>query len=594
MIVPMKKIYLIVQKKDQISALEEVRNLGVVHVEHQEEISTPKISDLKAEQNMLENVIQHLRGLLKQAQKKSKKIWVIEKELKNVDFDPVQKAKEIISLLAEIEEIKEAMSIRRIEILKWEPWGDFDPQDLQVIEAQGLYVYLGESRTKEQYVLPEEVMLEEVGNENGVRRFLAISSEKVDLPFTVIEPPSSSLEDLKAQQNHDQKEIDHIEEELLEYLQFIEIFEQSLEEHKGTVRFEETVKGMKDFEALVLLKGYCPVDVCDSVKDRAKSAQWGFCCEDPDEEDQVPTLLRNPKWMELISPVLKIVEIVPGYKEFDVSLVFLIFFTLFFGILIGDAAYGLIFAGATFFAQKKWGASMKDRTPFILGYLLTGFTIVWGLLTGTFFGQQWLPATVKPLLPWLNDFQNMQLLCFCIALVHLSIAKIWSIIRKFPSITFLSNVGWLFIVWGMFFVANMFVLGFPLPGFAVPLIYTGIALAFFFMVEPKRLPKVVGQELVPFILGVVGAGTDIVSYIRLFAVGLATVAVADATNTMASGLPLWAMIIVLLIGHGLNLILAVMAILVHAIRLNVLEFSGQLGMEWSGFQYNPLKGSQLK
>ena len=75
--------------------------------------------------------------------------------------------------------------------------------------------------------------------------------------------------------------------------------------------------------------------------------------EDPTEEDQVPTLLRNSKWVELSKPALNMIEILPGYKEVDSSIVFIFFFTLFFAMLIGDAGYGLIFLIGTFIAHKK-------------------------------------------------------------------------------------------------------------------------------------------------------------------------------------------------------------------------------------------------
>ena len=111
-----------------------------------------------------------------------------------------------------------------------------------------------------------------------------------------------------------------------------------------------------------------------------------------------------------------------------------------------------------------------------------------------------------------------------------------------------------------------------------------------FFTRPNRNPlKAVGPGLGDLALNVVNTFTDIVSYIRLFAVGLATVAVADATNTMAAEVGGVWFFIILLIGHTINVVLALMAILVHGLRLNVLEFSGHLNMEWTGFNYAPFK-----
>lgn len=110
------------------------------------------------------------------------------------------------------------------------------------------------------------------------------------------------------------------------------------------------------------------------------------------------------------------------------------------------------------------------------------------------------------------------------------------------------------------------------------------------MAPPWELPKKIGQEAIPFLLGIIGAGTDIVSYIRLFAVGVATVAVADAANSMwgVASLGVFSYVLFIFL-HLLNMVLALMAILVHAVRLNVLEFSGHLGLEWAGVKYQPLQ-----
>lgn len=582
MIVPMKKTHIIVQAKDLKGSLESLRDLGVVHLEHLKDLKSDGLAYVQEELNALNTVISFLQSYLSKKKVKLAKV----KAMPECD----QTIANILKDIKVIGELNELISKQKAEINRWQSWGDFSVEDIQFLTAQGLHLGLYEVPVLEKDKIPEGVILEVIGTAGKIERCLAISQHVLDLPFTKINFPEESLGQVQEKMKTAQEQLDDIEKEIFDCaVENLVTFKKIQAELREKLVFEEGFAGVGDYDDLSVLKGFCPEDTVEKLQKVAEKNKWALMVEDPTDEEMVPTLLRNPKWVKLIDPILKVVEIVPGYQEFDVSIVFLAFFTLFFGMLIGDAAYGLIFMGATFWAQKKFGPQMEDKSVFILMYLLTGFTVIWGVLTGTFFGQEWLPSSIKPLVPWLSDFENVQLLCFSIALVHLSIAKIWSAIRKFPSITFLADVGWVFIILGMFFVANMFVLGFALPKFAVPLFYVGIPLAFFFMVEPKKFLKVIGQELVPFILGVVGAGTDIVSYIRLFAVGLATVAVADATNSMAADLPLIAKILVLAIGHGLNLVLAAMAILVHAIRLNVLEFSGQLGMQWSGFQYKPFK-----
>lgn len=578
MIVPMKKVYIVVQSKDVTDALKKLRKIGAVHIEHQSELKNQEIQELKNEVSMFETVL----NVLKQYQTKD---TIQQVASGNLDA----RCELILERLALVEDYQEGIVTWQKRIDKWEAWGDFNPKDIHALEEKGVYVQLIEVPTNHQEKIPDDIVLHELSQTKKISRFIAFSLKPIKLPFKSVKLPTNSLTEMVNARESDRKKLLDIQHKLQENARYMNHVTTALKTCREELSFVEAAAGMKIDESLAVLKGFCPQKFISKVESKAKEQHWGLVVDDVSEDDQVPTMLENAKWVDLSKPALNMIEILPGYKEMDVSAVFMIFFTLFFAMLIGDAAYGAIFAIGTLIVQKKIGKKMKDKTPFYLMYLLSGFTIVWGVLTATYFGQLWLPANVKPLVPWLNDFQNVQWLCFTIALVHLSIARIWAAKVKLPSITALSQVGWLMIVWGMYFMANMFVLNKPMPSFAVPLIFSGMALALFFMFPFNEFIKKVPQEIIPFILGVVGAGTDIISYIRLFAVGLATVAVADAANGMPAALPGGPGIAFMIFLHVLNLILASMAILVHAIRLNVLEFSGHMGLEWTGVKYSPFK-----
>ncbi len=587
MIVPMKKIHIIVQKKDVTSALLKVRDLGLLHIEHQGDLAAPQISDLRAEINMLRNVCVYLQQRMKQEEQKAKKVWLVEKELRNRDLDPVKKGQEVLFLLSEIEQIKEDIVRRQIEINQWESWGDFNVKDFQQIEQTGFHVRLCETSAKEGLEIPEGVYAEELTSYKGVRRYLVIFPRGKKLPFPSLPLPSLSLSEMKSQQNHDQREIEHIESELLDFVPFLEIFESALKEHTNKLRFEEASKGMKEYETLSLLRGYCPQGETARLEHGAKQEQWGIIIEDPGKEDQVPTLLKNPKWVSIIKPVFNIINVLPGYREMDVSLVFLVFFALFVGILVGDAGYGMLVLLAFGAVHVKLLKDQKQVpvTNFILVYLLCGCTIIWGLLTGTFFGQQWIASSLKPAVPWLVDDKNFQILCFLIGTVHLSIAHLWNSILKYPSLKALSDIGWMLIIWGMYSVAKFLVLGVPMISVSYFFLGIGAVLVLFFTKPQKNIFKAIGPGLGDILLNGVNSFTDVVSYIRLYAVSLATVAVADAANGMSIG---WVILL-----HVVNLVLAGLAILVHGIRLNILEFSSShLNLEWSGFRFNPFRKEQ--
>lgn len=576
MIVKMKKVYLLVQGKDSVSAVNTLGELGSVHVEHLKAPSGVQVNLLKEEIRLLEKAIHILPKPTGQHHSLSAQQWE-------------EKAREITGLQERTNTLAEAMVKRQIQLNAYEPWGDFSLEDIKSLQGREVYIRLCHVPAKGLKNPPPGVILKEISKAKGFSRCLAVSRKDVELPFETVALPSVSLGELKSRQKKDEQELADIEKKISELSFLKPALEEVFKEKCVTLRFQEALSGMEQTDEIAYLKGFCPQDQCAKLERQAKENHWGVLIEDPGEDDHVPTLLRNPKGVDLSKPALDMIEVLPGYREVDVSPVFIVFFTLFFGMLIGDAAYGAIFALATFIAQRKFKGKVQSQKPFHLAYLLTGFTVIWGILTGTYFGQEWLPSTVDALVPWLNDNNNVQWLCFTIALAHLSIARLWRFKSKFPELTALSEIGWLFIVWGMYFLANMFVLNKPFPEFASWFFMIGIPLALFFMVHPKDFFKKVPQELIPFVLGIIGSGTDIISYIRLFAVGLATVAVADAANFMPQALPLGVGYFFLVLLHMINMVLALMAILVHAIRLNLLEFSGHLGLLWSGFKYEPLK-----
>jgi len=292
--------------------------------------------------------------------------------------------------------------------------------------------------------------------------------------------------------------------------------------------------------------------------------------------------------------VLGLLGLSPGYRELDVSMPFLIFFAIFFGILIGDAGYGLVYIILTFlltvWLHKTMKLNAEMKTTVSLFYLLGSCAIIWGLLTGTFFGQGWL----QPLVPQLNNAESMETFCFFLGALHLSIAHSWRAYLKFPSLTALADVGYICILWTAFFLARTLVLGEAFPPFGIWLVATGIILVILFTSPQARVLRGIGEGLGTIALSFMNNITDVISYVRLFAVGLATLAIAETTNTLASGfgngvVALTAGIVILIIGHGLNIILGIISVLVHGVRLNVLEFSGHANVTWSGFTFEPLK-----
>lgn len=253
----------------------------------------------------------------------------------------------------------------------------------------------------------------------------------------------------------------------------------------------------------------------------------------------------------------------------------------------------------------------------VLLTVLSSCTVVWGAITGTWFGSQFL-AELPPLkaltIPAIASFgseessQVIKFICFVLGTIHLSIAHIWNFmteVKKKPMIRAFAQLGWLSMVLGLFYLVLNLVLDaekFPMPTYSIYMIIGGLAAVFLFGQQEgnfiKGVLKGIGGFLTTF-LDSISAFSDIISYIRLFAVGLATVEIAKSFNAMASGLGndvvgIIGSVLILLLGHGLNLAMGALSVIVHGIRLNVLEFSGHLGMEWTGVAYDPFRKKETK
>ncbi len=581
MIVPMKKISVVIQAKDAEHALIDLRDIGVVHIQHEHPPESSNAGDRKEEIRKLEDAIIFLEGQgAAHVAQGSGRCEMIER---------------ITGCLHQICQLEDDMAKRHALISQWESWGNFSPEDLRTFSHHGLCVGLFKIPVHELENLKEDVVCEKIFVKDKIARCLVICTEKKSFGFPEVHLPVMSVEEMKALQDQEAKKIQNVKNELKRYHSCLNSFKHILLEKKSDLRLQEALAGMGKDEALSYLVGFCPSKMCVKLKNAAQKEKWALVIEEPSDDDKIPTLLRNPKWVDMIKPVFSMMNILPGYKEFDISVFFLVFLSIFFGILIGDAGYGAIFFLATLFAHIKLNQKMKDKAPLFLMYVLSTCAIVWGLLTGTIFGQAWIEGIFNPLLPWLRNDENVQKLCFLIGTIHLSIAHVWRGIIKMPSVAALAEVGWILILLGMYHVANMFILGKALPSFA-PFVFIGGAVLIIFFSQPKKnILKGVGAGLGELLMKIVNMFTDIVSYIRLFAVGLATVAVADVANQMALEVGFGSFgagcvtSLILVFGHLLNIILGAMAILVHGIRLNVLEFSSHLNMEWAGIEYNPFR-----
>ena len=364
------------------------------------------------------------------------------------------------------------------------------------------------------------------------------------------------------------------------------------------IAFEAARELMSEAGSVACVSGWIAGRSVEQLREVAHSEGWGLLVRDPAEGEAPPTLIEPPRMFKPVKVLFDGLGIAPAYTEADVSVPFMCYFSLFFAMLVGDGAYGAIFLAATLALRKK-----LPKSWFILLTVFSSATVVWGLLSNTWFGANIPWCASWPTVEWLADpsYGNMMLLCFTIGVSHLMVARLWNGICRLPDSTSLAEFGWAGILLFMYFVTNSIVGIFAsIPQAMFWVFGVSLVLVFGFSVKPSEL-KTRGAELGMLPLNIMSALGDIISYVRLFAVGLASVKVAENFNSMATGLvagadAIWlkalmsvAMVAILVVGHGLNLAMAGLSILVHAVRLNTLEFSNHKGVSWSGYAFNPFR-----
>jgi len=545
MIVKMKHLDLVCVASEKDATLARLRDLGAVHLDLRS-ASGAAVAAAKGEAADAERAV---RAILK-ARK-----GMDAKESFEIRPHPVE---EILATDADREKLKSDAEELKRTIAFYEPYGDFDPALAKKVVAAGVDL---SGVAELPYPLPE-IRLSEM-------------RKKLDTLETRIAAANARIA------GSDEKAI------LKRYPAIAD-----------KISFECAKELMSENGSVAYVSGWVPESRTDELSSAAHESAWGILMRDPAEGETPPTLIEPPKLFKSVKVLFDGLGIAPAYTEADVSVPFMCYFSLFFAMLVGDGAYGAIFLAGTLAMRKK-----LPRSWFVLLTVFSSATVLWGLLSNTWFGASIPWCADWPTVKWLADpsYANMMLLCFTIGVSHLMVARIWNGICRAPDSTALAEFGWAGVLLFMYCVTNSIVGIFPSVPTAVMWVFgVSLVLVFGFSVKPSEL-KTRGAELGMLPLNIMSALGDIISYVRLFAVGLASVKVAENFNSMATDLvagadSIWlkalmslAMVAILVVGHGLNLAMAALSILVHAVRLNTLEFSNHKGVSWSGYGFSPFR-----
>ena len=601
MIEKMKVLHIVASASRKEELLNKLRDLGVVH------FAEKQTAD-KACLDRINNLTKAVMALKDYAPKKLSSEILPDEEFEvlfNKVLEAINNKKELISKKGNAVSLKDKLAA----------WGDFVPEEVKALKDKGfdLHFYKIDKKTLDILAANEDikyVSLSPIDKTPVIAVFGALGNEFAASEFIL---PEKGLGELEKEIKDCDTKLYECEDILTKAAAYIPSFNDQILKAQNVEEYSSMSNTAQCEDSLVWLSGYIPEVDVDGFKDLAAKEGLAYAICDPDEDDEkVPTKVKYNKLTRLMTPVFDILGTVPGYREYDISFWFLGFFTLFFAMIIGDAGYGLIFLLVAIALNVK-GKKLTDTV--MLLYVLSVGTIIWGALTGTWFGLEgamkigFLKNLVIPSFAnypeyfgvSTTDQQNaIMKFCFIIGTVQLTLACIMNIRRKIKSkdLSLFADVGWLLAIDALYFVVLFLVIGekvnlipvaaVVIAGFLMVVVFGGMAPGKSFA---EGLKAGLGDAFTCF-LNTISAFGNIMSYIRLFAVGMASLAIAQSFNNMAMGFDGPLVVVgaaIMIIGHALNLVMGLLSVVVHGVRLNLLEFSGQLGMEWSGIAYNPFK-----
>ena len=586
MIVKMKKLLLLALKSDRDSALQKLRDLGVVEVTSENLVDSADRLDSMALLNTLDRMNEALS---------SRKVKTPATAEVPAALDDLQNF--ALEAFAEEEKLAKALEALRREASNIEPWGEYDPELLNDLRKNNIFVYLCES-SEDQYnsfaeELSEKATLVKLSFQQGICRWAVIAfAELDDVNLPTVKPAarkqSAVLQDI-AEVEAQQKVLEDKFDALSGRLDDLKVIRGKLASNIDLLSARD---GLSDCGEIIALRGFLPASDANKVEEAAKANAWAVVLSDPDPEDAVPVLLEPPRWVKPILPLFDFLGISPGYDEFDMSPGMLIFFSIFFSMIINDGGYALIMLAASIAAAVLLRKNRKAVMPCRLALVLSGCAAAWGICNGAYFGTETSILQLKFLASGANQTAHLQLICFVLAFVHLSLGHCWKMVNSNGVMEKIGQLGWVPILL-LDFMVVLSILVFP--GMALPkwvLITGGVGFAMV-LVCGVNWRDVVAICNFPFDL--IASFTDTLSYVRLFAVGMSGTYMAQSFNNMgmdifsASPWLLPVAILVIVFGHALNAALAFMSVLVHGVRLNTLEFSNHAGIRWGGQAFKPLK-----
>jgi len=596
-IVTLKKITLIgtVGEKDRV--LDDLQALGCLHVIPLSEAKR----DLKASQPEHAESVQHAMRYLGDCPSHH---YPVKKD-EDFDLDAVVKA--VLAnqrQLRELGELKEALT-DRIKALT--PWGDFTLPALGELRGLRLWFYQIPARLRKK--LPKEGVVWQEVHADNLTHYVVVLAEEEPKPDAMPVPRTHtgklSLAELNEQLDGLEIQLEEARAERWSLTRWLYLLDKHALQAEDRASLEHVKTLTRDGDRLFGFHAWLPAQELERLSAYADGKGLALYAEDPAPEDQPPTLLSNPEGLAAGESLVAFYTL-PSYRGFDPSVTVFFSFALFAAMIVSDAGYASLFGLLLLFNWRKLGKTREGRSWRGLALALVLALLVWGILAGGYFGLEPPHGSLLGHLRHVNvhDFGSMMRIAIGVGVIHLSLGNALAAWKLQGKLKMLTPLGWIAVLWGGYL---LWLSAGAEPWASVTKAMLGLGLLAVLLTHserPVRRPLIdIPLRLLEGAQGVTNVSKlfgDTLSYLRLFALGLAGASLAATFNNLAMdvmkgphGLHLLSGLVILLIGHGLNLALGVLGAVVHGLRLNLIEFFNW-GLSEEGYPYKAFFKKELR
>jgi len=526
----------------------------------------------------------------------------------NVDVEAVVKE------ALDVRDRSRALAEERVQLRKWiadvEPWGDFELPEWATDGALRFWFYIvphHQMQRLDAIPLPWRA----VARDHRFAYVVVVACDQpADMPVapTPLEP--RSLAKLRTRLAQVERELEELDYRRIGLTLYVDVLREALDETDDLAARQQAAVQALERDRLFAVQGWAPSKQAAALRQFGAEHQLALTIEPPSAHDNPPTLLDNP-------PALRggegLVEfyMTPAYRLWDPSKAMFFAFAIFFAMILSDAGYAALLGMILAVMWKPMGRTASGRSWRDVLLALVIFSILYGVLVGAYFG------VAPPAGSWLAslhvlDADNQRLMMWIaigIGAAHLAFANLVTAWWRRRSPTAVSALGWVAVILGGFCVG----LGHSYPELTSlasaglwALALGGLLVLLFTSERPFSFaPIQVLGRLVDGLKGLAGlskAFGDVLSYLRLFALGLASIKLAEAFNSLAAtsfaskGVGILLGVVVLLVGHSINFAMGIMSGVVHGLRLNLIEFFNwslpEEGERFEAFEKKTMKAAE--